>query len=93
MSNNPGLDVSLSVLVMKGAEAVRAWRDANVMSDRIFNWLSDNPVPNEGPDPLMQDPYNLSVDGAYLYRFVFGGLHDLNVEDLLSAGRKLTGLE
>jgi hypothetical protein len=77
---------------MAGADAVKAWRAANEKSERIFYWLSDNPVVN-GVDPLTQDPFNLDADGAYLYRFVFGGFHDLDVESPLTAGRKLTGLD
>jgi hypothetical protein len=90
-TNKPGIEVSLSSLVMAADEGVRAWREANIKTERIFYWLSDNPVVN-GVDPLTQDPYNLDTDGAYLYRFVFGGFHDLDIEDILAAARKFTAL-
>lgn len=87
-----GVEVTRSSLDMASSNAVKAWRDAKILSERIFFWLADHPVV-ENVDPLMQEPYNYSADDAYLLRFVFGGLHDLDTDSPLTAGRKLTALD
>ncbi|QZE10592.1 hypothetical protein SEA_BILO_17 [Streptomyces phage Bilo] len=88
-----GLEVSKPVLDMTVAQAVLELRRALDKHEAIAAWLANHPVTN-GVDPLTED-FGYTVDEAYVLRFYFEGVDAIRVANpnLISTGRKMTGLE
>ena len=92
-----GLKVTRELLDMRSAEAILAVREAVAKIETINAFLATVPSGGEGGDPLT-DPegaFKYNEDEAYLMRYLFEQLHTVRpqVDPILEAGRKLTGLE
>lgn len=93
------------MLDQKAASTIIALREALRNSETIYHFLATVPANAPGGDPLTKpqtDPetgifipsaFGYSEDEAYLIRFVFESLHGINVQPIMEAARKLTGLE
>lgn len=90
-----GLQVSRSLLDMKSAEAVLAVRSAFEKVETLKGYLATLPDDAVGGDPLTVSTggFVYTADEAYVLRYVFESLNNLNVQPILDVGRKLTGLE
>lgn len=101
-----GLQVNRGLLDMKASEAVLAVREAIKKVQTIAAYLATVPVGADGVDPLTAAPVDgqtgqVSSAPAFGYtaaeaqniRFVFNTLASMNIQPVLDAGRKLTGLE
>lgn len=88
-----GLEVSKPVLDMKAAQAVLGLRSALDSHETIAAWLANHPVVS-GTDPLIAD-FGYNTDEAYVLRFYFEGVEAIRTANpnLISTGRKMTGLE
>lgn len=88
-----GLSVDKATLDMKAAQAVIELRSALKKHEAIAAWLANHGVV-DGIDPLIDD-FGYDVDEAYALRFYFEGVDALrsNNPNLISTGRKMTGLE
>lgn len=88
-----GLEVSKQVLDMKAAQAVLELRSALDKTEAITTWLANRPVV-DGIDPLIAE-FGYNADEAYVLRFYFEGVDAIRVANpnLISTGRKMTGLE
>lgn len=88
-----GLEVSKPILDMKAAQAVLELRSALDKTEAIASWLANHPVV-DGVDPLIAE-YGYTADEAYILRFYFEGVDAIRVNNpnLISTGRKMTGLE
>ena len=88
-----GLEVTKQVLDMKAAQAVLELRSALDKTEAITAWLANHPVV-EGTDPLIAD-FGYTTDEAYALRMYFEGVDAIRVNNpnLISTGRKMTGLE
>jgi len=88
-----GLEVSKPVLDMKAAQAVLELRSALDKHEAIAAWLANHPV-IDAKDPLIED-FGYTADEAYVLRFYFEGVDGIRSANpnLISTGRKMTGLE
>lgn len=88
-----GLEVSKQSLDMAAAQAVLELRRALDKHESIAVWLSNHPVV-EGADPLISE-FGYDADEAYALRMYFEGVENIRVANpnLISTGRKMTGLE
>jgi len=89
-----GLEVNKPVLDMKAAQAVLELRSALDKHEAIAAWLANHPVV-DGTDPLTTGDFNYTADEAYALRLYFEGVDGIRVNNpnLISTGRKMTGLE
>jgi hypothetical protein len=88
-----GFEVNKSALDIKSAEAVLALRDAFDAVETIAKWLANHP--NNGTDPLTQEPFDYTADEAYALRLffeTFDGVRTANAATF-DVGRQMTGLE
>lgn len=100
-----GIEVNRQMLDQKAATTVIALREAFRNAENIFHFLGTVPANAPGGDPLTKpqtDPetglfvpnsFGYSEDEAYLLRFVFESLHNMNYKPTMDAARNLTGLE
>lgn len=88
-----GLEVTKTVLNTKAAQAVMELRSALDRTEAIAVWLANHPVIN-GVDPLISD-FEYNADEAYALRLYFEGVDAIRIANpnLISVGRKMTGLE
>ena len=88
-----GLEVSKPVLDMKAAQAVLQLRAALDAHETVAAWLGNHPVV-EAVDPLIEE-FGYTADEAYVLRFYFEGVDQIRTANpnLISTGRKMTGLE
>lgn len=88
-----GLEVTKAVLDMSSAQAVLELRKALDKHEAIAAWLANHPVIN-GTDPLIAD-FGYNADEAYVLRLYFEGVDAIRAANpnLISTGRKMTGLE
>jgi hypothetical protein len=92
-----GLKVSRALLDQKSSDAILAIRDAFRKVETLSEYLST--VPSDAPEgdllvkTMEEGGFGYTADEAYLIRYVFQMLNDLNVQPALESGRKLTGLE
>lgn len=88
-----GLEVTKQSLDMSAAQAVLELRKALDKHESIAAWLSNQPVVN-GVDPLIAE-FGYNTDEAYALRMYFEGVENIRVNNpnLISTGRKMTGLE
>lgn len=89
-----GLEVTKQSLDMSAAQAVLDLRRALDKHESIAAWLANHPV-IDGTDPLTTDPFGYTADEAYAIRMYFEGVENIRVDNpnLISVGRKMTGLE
>lgn len=88
-----GLEVNKQILDMKAAQAVLEMRSALDKTEAIAAWLANHPVV-DGTDPLIAD-FGYNADEAYALRMYFEGVENIRTTNpnLISVGRKMTGLE
>jgi hypothetical protein len=88
-----GLDVSKPVLDQKAAQAVLELRSALDKHETIAAWLANHPVV-DAVDPLIEE-FGYTADEAYALRYYFEGVENIRAANanLISTGRKMTGLE
>lgn len=89
-----GFDVTKQMLDQKAASAVIAMRSALEKVEALQSWLANKPEVN-GVDPLTQEPFNYTVDEAYVLRLYFGTVDGIRTSNtaMSDLGRKMTGLE
>jgi len=88
-----GLEVTKQGLDMSAAQAVLELRRALDKHEAIAAWLANHPVV-DGVDPMMSD-FGYTADEAYVLRMYFEGVDAIRTANpnLISTGRKMTGLE
>jgi hypothetical protein len=93
-----GLTVTRDNFDSKISDAMLSFRRAIRECQKIDAFLSNNPATADPADDLLKKPraeggFEYTDDEAYLVRFLFQKIRELDTEPILNDGRKLTGLE